>query len=332
MTIKELSGLNGRIEKVRSQGALAAALLDSIKRKTALEGREILVDNYLNADTRIALQQACEERHCQLRSMDYAMFGKAGKACAFIVSYPNAEGNIEDYSDFIEDLHEQNLLVAMDCYLPALALLKSPGSLGADFAFGKEEENYFLVSKEISEEAPKEISEKKPKEVSEEASKEISEEASKDISEEAPKEISEEASKEIDNQNNRKEEEEDKDEDLVSINREEAARVHGMTAYLNDALEVYGYEQENNAFFNTLKIRIPEDISLSDFQTLAEDYELSYSLCNDEYILLSINEEDDSESLSDIIACLAEAADNFGTPVDEEDWSDICALDGSLLR
>lgn len=290
MTIKELSGLNGRIEKVRSQEALAAALLDSIKRKTALEGREILVDNYLNADTRIALQQACEEHHCQLRSMDYAMFGKAGKACAFVVSYPNAEGNIEDYSDFIEDLHEQNLLVAMDCYLPALALLKSPDSLGADFAFGKEEENYFLVSKEISEEAPKEI----------------------------------------DNQNNRKEE--DKDEDFVSINREEAARVHGMTAYLNDALEVYGYEQENNAFFNTLKIRIPEDISLSDFQTLAEDYELSYSLCNDEFILLSIKEEDDSESLSDIIACLAEAADNFGTPVDEEDWSDICALDGSLLR
>lgn len=289
MTIKELSGLNGRIEKVRSQKALAAALLDSIKRKTALEGREILVDNYLNADTRIALQQACEERHCQLRSMDYAMFGKAGKACAFVVSYPNAEGNIEDYSDFIEDLHEQNLLVAMDCYLPALSLLKSPGSLGADFAFGKEEENYFLVSKEISEEA----------------------------------------SKEIDNQNNT---EEDKDEDLVSINREEAARVHGMTAYLNDALEVYGYEQENNAFFNTLKIRIPEDISLPDFQALAEDYELSYSLCNDEFILLSINEEDDSESLSDIIACLAEAADNFGTPVDEEDWSDICALDGSLLR
>lgn len=305
MTIKELSGLNGRIEKVRSQEALAAALLDSIKRKTALEGREILVDNYLNADTRIALQQACEERHCQLRSMDYAMFGKAGKACAFVVSYPNAEGNIEDYSDFIEDLHEQNLLVAMDCYLPALALLKSPGSLGADFAFGKEEENYFLVSKEISEEAPKEISE------------------------EAPKEISEEAPKEIDNQNNT---EEDKDEDLVSINREEAARVHGMTAYLNDALEVYGYEQENNAFFNTLKIRIPEEISLPDFQTLAEDYELPYSLCNDEFILLSINEEDDSESLSDIIACLAEAADNFGTPVDEEDWSDICALDGSLLR
>lgn len=290
MTIKELSGLNGRIEKVRSQEALVAALLDSINEKTALEGREILVDNYLNADTRIALQQACEERHCQLRSMDYAMFGKAGKACAFVVSYPNAEGNIEDYSDFIEDLHEQNLLVAMDCYLPALALLKSPGSLGADFAFGKEEENYFLVSKEISEEAPKEI----------------------------------------DNQNNRKEE--DKNEDLVSINREEAARVHGMTAYMNDALEVYGYEQENNAFFNTLKIRIPEDISLPDFQTLAEDYELPYSLCNDEFILLSINEEDDSESLSDIIACLAEAADNFGTPVDEEDWSDICALDGSLLR
>ena len=313
MTIKELSGLNGRIEKVRSQEALATALLDSIKRKTALEGREILVDNYLNADTRIALQQACEERHCQLRSMDYAMFGKAGKACAFVVSYPNAEGNIEDYSDFIEDLHEQNLLVAMDCYLPALALLKSPGSLGADFAFGKEEENYFLVSKEISEEAPKEISEEAPKE----------------ISEEAPKEISEEAPKEIDNQNNT---EEDKDEDLVSINREEAARVHGMTAYLNDALEVYGYEQENNAFFNTLKIRIPEEISLPDFQTLAEEYELPYSLCNDEYILLSINEEDDSESLSDIIACLAEAADNFGTPVDEEDWSDICALDGSLLR
>ncbi len=118
----------------------------------------------------------------------------------------------------------------------------------------------------------------------------------------------------------------------IEAEKELAARLHGMCAYLNDALEVYGYQQENNAFFDTLKIHLPQHCNQASFKDLAQDYELAYQPLDEDYILLRILPEDDSESLEAIIDCLAQAGGNFGVPVDEEDWSSICALDSSLLR
>lgn len=53
-----------------------------------------------------------------------------------ILQYPEEDGNIEDYSDVINQAHSKKCLVAFGADLMSLALLKSPGELGADIVFG----------------------------------------------------------------------------------------------------------------------------------------------------------------------------------------------------
>ncbi|GAO43631.1 aminomethyl-transferring glycine dehydrogenase [Flavihumibacter petaseus] len=53
-----------------------------------------------------------------------------------LVQYPNDNGSIEDYRDFIGKVHGVGGFVAMATDLLALTLLTSPGELGADVAFG----------------------------------------------------------------------------------------------------------------------------------------------------------------------------------------------------
>ncbi|HUS01412.1 MAG TPA: aminomethyl-transferring glycine dehydrogenase [Chitinophagaceae bacterium] len=53
-----------------------------------------------------------------------------------IVQYPNSEGTIEDYRNFINAVHDVNAQVVMATDLLALTLITPPGELGADVAVG----------------------------------------------------------------------------------------------------------------------------------------------------------------------------------------------------
>jgi glycine dehydrogenase len=53
-----------------------------------------------------------------------------------LVQYPATNGDVIDYTDFIASAHEANLSVAVAADLLALAILKSPGEMGADVVVG----------------------------------------------------------------------------------------------------------------------------------------------------------------------------------------------------
>ncbi|MCE7042276.1 aminomethyl-transferring glycine dehydrogenase [Dyadobacter sp. CY312] len=55
---------------------------------------------------------------------------------AVLVQYPATNGEVIDYTDFIAAAHDVNLSVAVAADLLALALLKSPGEMGADVVVG----------------------------------------------------------------------------------------------------------------------------------------------------------------------------------------------------
>lgn len=62
-------------------------------------------------------------------SVDHTYFGA-------LVQYPNDKGAIEDYRQFIQQVHAAGAYVAMATDLLALTLLTPPGELGADVALG----------------------------------------------------------------------------------------------------------------------------------------------------------------------------------------------------
>jgi glycine dehydrogenase len=92
------------------QHCLAQTVDVVITRATPL-GIEVVVGDYRNA------------------AIDNTYFGA-------LLQYPNSQGSIEDYRQFIQQVQSVGGYVAMGTDLLALTLLTSPGELGADVAFG----------------------------------------------------------------------------------------------------------------------------------------------------------------------------------------------------
>jgi len=53
-----------------------------------------------------------------------------------LIQYPTTDGKVFDFSDLCENAHDQGILVAVATDLLSLAILPSPGELGADVAVG----------------------------------------------------------------------------------------------------------------------------------------------------------------------------------------------------
>lgn len=53
-----------------------------------------------------------------------------------LLQYPDADGNVQDYSELIEKIHRRGALAIVAADLLSLTLLKSPGEMGADVAVG----------------------------------------------------------------------------------------------------------------------------------------------------------------------------------------------------
>lgn len=67
---------------------------------------------------------------------DYKNFEPSESYFAAVVQYPNASGSVEDYKTFIASCKAQEVYTVLACDILSLALLTSPGELGADIAVG----------------------------------------------------------------------------------------------------------------------------------------------------------------------------------------------------
>lgn len=135
--VADLSGLpiaNASLLDEATAAAEAMTLLNGSKGK---DGKHrFFVDNQTFAQTIDVLVTRALPVGVELVFGDYTATTLDDTFFGALLQYPNAEGTISDYRSFIAQAHSVNCGVVMACDMMSLALLTSPGELGADVAIG----------------------------------------------------------------------------------------------------------------------------------------------------------------------------------------------------
>ena len=99
---------------------------------------EVLVDEHIFPETMAVLRTRAAGQGIKLVVKDCLAVSPDEMARYFgvLVQYPDADGSVQDYAALVEAAHKAGAKVAVVADLMALALLKAPGSWGADIVCG----------------------------------------------------------------------------------------------------------------------------------------------------------------------------------------------------
>lgn len=97
---------------------------------------KFFIDNNIFAQTKDVLITRAKPIGIELVFGDYNAIALDNSFFGAIVQYPNSNGSVNDYKNFIEKVHDAGAYVVMATDLLALTLLTPPGELGADVAVG----------------------------------------------------------------------------------------------------------------------------------------------------------------------------------------------------
>ena len=107
-----------------------------VNRTDEIKSPKFFVDNEVFPQTKDVIITRATPLGIEVVFGDYKKTTIDDKYFGAIVQYPNNLGSIEDYRDFINQVHGAGAYIAMATDLLALTLITPPGELGADVAVG----------------------------------------------------------------------------------------------------------------------------------------------------------------------------------------------------
>ena len=230
-----------------------------------------------------------------------------------MIQNPNQYGEIADYTDFIAKAHEHGIFVGMATDLMALALVKAPGEMGADCAFGSTQRfglpmgfggphaGFFAITDAFKRSFPGRIIgwsvDAKGNPALRMALGMREQHIKRD---KATSNICTAAA-------------------LQAIMsgfyaawhgpegiRNIAGNIHAMATVLAKELEKYGYKQHNRAFFDTLALQCP--VKTDVVRKVALENHINFRYICDECIGIALDETTSRDDINAIITVLATAA------------------------
>ena len=277
----------------------------------------LFVDENVFPQTLAVIRTRAFAQGIELEVGDYNLVNFTDKHFGAIIQYPNSNGSIEDYTEFAKAAHEKNCIVAVAADILSLALLTPPGEWGADIVFGSTQRwgipmyfggpsaAYFATKEEYKRDVPGRI---------------IG--VSKDVNGRTALRMALQT-----REQHIKREKATSNictaqallatmagfytvyhgaEGIKNI----ASQIHSIASYLNEMLEVYGYSQENENFFDTLKVTLPNNVSLKDFQKIALENNVNFNYFESGEVGISIDEATDLDAVNTLIEIFATAAGN----------------------
>lgn len=343
--ISDLTGLplsNCSLLDEATAAAEAVTMMRNLRTRDQVKAGacKVFVDEKIFPNTLAVLRTRALGQGIQLVVGNYADFDFTSEFIGAVVQWPNADGAVEDYTAFVEDAHAVGAKVTVVADLMALALLKAPGEWGADIVcgtaqrfglpmgFGGPTAGYMATKDEYKRDMPGRI---------------IG--LSKDTHDKPAYRLALQTRE----QHIKREKATSNICTAEALSammagfyavyhgaegiREIAEQIHGKAVYLSELLQAYGYEQENTQFFDTLKIQLPEGLTVSQLRQMAE--EIGVNLYYDEagWVGLSIDEATGVEDINVLIELFATAVDGMAPEVESADeFCGLWSIDEELVR
>ena len=321
--------------------AEAATMMMNLRSREQVknEANVLFVDQATFPSILAVLHTRAEAQGIKLEIGDFSNYKFTAKNFGAIIQYPNANGSIENYVDFVTEAHAAGAKVAVDADILSLALLTPPGEWGADIVFGSTQRwgipmgfggpsaAYFATRDEFKRDMPgriigisKDVNGKTALRMALQTREQHikREKATSNICTAQALLASMAGMYTVYHGS----------EGIRTI----AQRIHAAATYINEILPVYGYTQENENFFDTLKISLPEEVSVEDLKAIALDYEVNFRYFETGEIGISFDETTDIDDVNTLIEILATSVDNAAVYAEEEDLEDLKSYDESLER
>ncbi|HIX21572.1 MAG TPA: aminomethyl-transferring glycine dehydrogenase [Candidatus Parabacteroides faecavium] len=257
----------------------------------------LFVDEKVFASTLAVIHTRAIPQGMKIVTGDYKTFTFTPEVFSAIVQYPNADGSIEDYREFIGRAQENGTKVAVAADLMSLVLLTPPGEWGADVVFGSSQRfgipmfyggpsaAYFATKDEYKRAIPGRII---------------------GISKDAYGHPAYRLALQTREQHIKREKATSNictaqallatmagfyavyhgAEGLKNI----ASRIHATAGFVAKELEKLGYKQLNKDFFDTLKIELPANVSIDALREIALECKVNLRYFDSGLVGISIDE------------------------------------------
>lgn len=257
----------------------------------------LFVDEKVFASTLAVIHTRAIPQGMKIVTGDYKTFTFTPEVFGAIVQYPNADGSIEDYREFISRAQENGTKVAVAADLMSLVLLTPPGEWGADVVFGSSQRfgipmfyggpsaAYFATKDEYKRAIPGRII---------------------GISKDAYGHPAYRLALQTREQHIKREKATSNictaqallatmagfyavyhgAEGLKNI----ASRIHATAGFVAKELEKLGYKQLNKDFFDTLKIELPANVSIDALREIALECKVNLRYFDSGLVGISIDE------------------------------------------
>lgn len=342
--VADFTGLplaNASLLDEATAGAEAATMAFNLRSRDKIKsGANILfVDENVFPQTLAVIRTRAFVQGMELEVGDFENVKFTERHFGAIIQYPNSNGSIEDYTGFVTNAHENNCIVAVAADILSLALLTPPGEWGADIVFGSTQRwgipmfyggpsaAYFATREEFKRDIPGRIIG-----ISKDVNGKYALRMALQTREQHIKR--EKATSNICTA-----------QALLATMagmynvyhgaegiRRIALRIHSIASYVNEILEVYGYTQENENFFDTLKVTLPDSVSLNSFRSIALENEVNFRYFETGEIGISFDETTELDDVNTLIDILATAAGNNAVFAEPESIKEFKSFDERFER
>ncbi|MDX1438830.1 MAG: aminomethyl-transferring glycine dehydrogenase [Rubricoccaceae bacterium] len=134
--VTDLTGLSLANASLLDEGTAAAEAMSMFASAHRGKRSTFFVDERCHPQSIAVVQTRAEPLGVRVAIGDWRAYEPTDDTIGALVQYPNTDGQVCDFSDFADSLHEVGAYLAVATDLLALTLIKAPGEFGADVALG----------------------------------------------------------------------------------------------------------------------------------------------------------------------------------------------------